>query len=54
MTLCKYDELVHPVGENLVSEQRVYRIKVVTAFLKAGIPLTKLVHFRDMLEENAS
>ena len=53
IALTKYDQSVHPVGENLTSEQRVYRIKVATAFLRAGIPLAKLVHFRDILEENA-
>ena len=25
----------------------------MTAFMKAGIPIAKLVHFRDILEENA-
>ena len=28
-------------------------MKVVSAFLKAGIPLAKLDHFRDVLEEHA-
>ena len=31
----------------------MYRVKVVTAFLRAGIPLSKLASFRDLLEENA-
>ena len=34
-------------------QQQVYRIKVVTAFLKAGVPLSKIESFRELLEENA-
>ena len=34
-------------------EVRIYRIKVVTSFLKAGVPLSKIDCFRDLLEENA-
>ena len=30
----------------------MYRVKVVTAMLKAGVPLTKIDSFRDLLEEN--
>lgn len=29
-------------------------MKVTTVFLRAGIPITKLVHFKDSLEESAS
>ena len=28
-------------------------MKVVTCFLRAGVPLRKLIHFRELLEENA-
>ena len=38
-SLNAYDEEVHPVGESLPTDQRVFRIKVVTTFLKAGVPL---------------
>jgi len=31
----------------------VYRIKVVTAMLKAGVPLSKIDILRDVLEEHA-
>ena len=48
-----YDKEENPSGQTLPEAQRVYRIKVVTTFLKAGIPLTKLHHFRDLLEERA-
>ena len=47
----KYNELAHPKGETLTEEQRVYRVRVVTAFLKAGVPLNKLDNFRDLLED---
>ena len=43
----------HPRGETLPTNQRVYRIKVVSAFLKAGVPLSKLECFREILEEHA-
>ena len=36
----------HPGGETLPTE-RVYRVKVVTFFLRAGVPLSKLECFRD-------
>ena len=52
--LQKYDKRVNPVGQTLPQEQRLYRIKVVMTFLKAGIPLNKLDIFRDLLEEKAT
>jgi hypothetical protein len=51
--LVSYDQQVHPRGETLSTDQRVYRIKVVMYFLKAGVPLAKLDHFRDILEKHA-
>ena len=48
-----YDKEENLSGQTLPEAQRVNRIKVVTTFLKAGIPLTKLHHFRDLLEERA-
>lgn len=53
MALTKYNEKEHLRGETLPEEQQVYRVKVVTAFLRAGIPLSKLDSFREILEENA-
>ena len=53
MALTKYNEKEHLRGETLPQEQQVCRVKVVTAFLRAGIPLSKLDSFRDILEENA-
>ena len=51
--LKKYDENVHPNGETLPTEQRVYHIKVLKIFMRAGVPISKLEYFRDILEENA-
>jgi len=45
---------VHPSGETLPDDSiRVYRVKVLTTFLKAGVPIHKIDDFRDLLEENA-
>ena len=46
-----YDKEIHPVGESLPTDQRVFRVKVVSTFLKAGVPLNKIDTFRDLLEE---
>ena len=50
-TLNIHDKEVHPVGETLLSDQRVYRVKVVSTFLKDGVPLNNLDVFLDLLEE---
>ena len=42
-----------PVGEKFSDEVRVFHIKVVRSFLKAGVPLAKIDCFREMLEESA-
>ena len=49
--LKNYDASVHPKGETLPDSVRVFRVRVVTSFLKAGIPLSKVDSFRDLLEE---
>ena len=51
MALAKHNEKENLRGETLPEQQQVYRVKVVTAFLRAGIPLSKLDSFRDILEE---
>ncbi len=48
----EYDVKHHPSGETLPETTRLYRIKVLTSFLKAGVPLLKLDAFRDIFEEN--
>ena len=50
--LCVYNSCEHLAREELPPEQQVYRIKVLTTFLKAGVPISKLDHFREQLEEN--
>ena len=42
--LKKYDADVHPSGETLPEAVRVYRVKVLTNFLKAGVPLDNIIH----------
>ena len=49
--LKQYDKQHHPIGETLSDDARVYRIKVVSTFLKAGVPLSKVDYFRSLLEE---
>ena len=51
--LRKYDESTQPKGQTLPNDQRAYRVKVMMAFLRAGIPISKLEYLRDILEENA-
>jgi hypothetical protein len=52
-SLQEYDASVDPSGETLPESTRVHRVKVVTALLKAGIPLNKLDSLRDILEERS-
>lgn len=47
-----YDKEVHPVEETLTANQKVFRVKVVSTFLTAGVLLNKLEVFHDLLEEN--
>ena len=50
--LVEYNSEEHMKGETLPPEVQVYRVKVVSAFLRAAVPLSKLECFRDLLEEN--
>ena len=52
-SLKSYDTEFHPVGETLPDSTRIYCIRVVTTMLKAGVRLSKVDKFRDILEENA-
>lgn len=52
-SLRQYNDENHPRGETLPESQQVYRVKVVMAFLKAGMPLSKIESFRSILEENS-
>ena len=49
--LQKYHQEHHPKGETLSTPTRVFRIKVVQAFLKSGTLLNRLEFFRDIFEE---
>ena len=51
--LARHNKVVHLKRETLPEQQQVYLVKVVTALLRAGIPLSKLDRFRDLLEENS-
>ena len=48
-----YEQEAHPSGETLPEAHKLYWVKVVSTFLKAGVPLAKLEHFRGLLEEHA-
>ena len=48
--LCKMDESQDLKGETLPTNQRVFRVKIVRAFLRAGVPLHKIDQFRELLE----
>ena len=45
-----YDSRTRLVGDGLPDSTRVYRVKVV--MLKAGVPLSKVDLFRDLLKEH--
>ena len=49
--LTDYNKDIHVVGENIAETTQVFRGKVVSAFLRAGIPLNKVEVFRKLLEE---
>ena len=49
-----YDKQLHPAGETLPDPQRVFRVKVVMSFLRAGAALSKLQHFREVLEKHTN
>ena len=51
--LSKYNEVNHLRGENNPEEHNVYHVRVVEAFLKAGVCLSKLECFRPLLEEGS-
>ena len=37
-----YNEINHGCGETLPKNIQVYRVKVITTFLRAGVPLSKI------------
>ena len=46
-----YDKEVHPKGQMLSDNQRVFRVRVLKNFLNAGVPLQKMDNFRELLAE---
>ena len=52
-SLESYNKDMHPVGETLSEAVKVYRVKTVMTFMRAGVPLSKIDSFRDILEEHA-
>jgi len=46
-----YDNRTQLAGDGLLDSTGMFRVKVVTAMLKAGVPLSKVDLFRDLLEE---
>jgi len=50
--LAVHNRETHQEGESLPVDQQIYRVKVVTAFLKAGVPVNKVTCFRQILEES--
>ena len=49
--LDKFEKEHHPRGETLPTGTRVYRVKIVQAFLKSGTPLNRLEYLRDIFQE---
>ena len=43
--LQKYDTNAHPSGETLPEAVRVYHVKVLCTFIKAGVPINKIDDF---------
>ena len=50
--LKRQDALLHPVGENLSQQLRLFRIEVVETLLRGGIPLSKADVLRPLLEKH--
>ena len=48
-----YNTANHIRGETLPKNQQVFRVKVITCFLRAGVLPSKLACFRELLEESA-
>ena len=46
-----YNKDTHVVGENIAENTQVFHVKVVSAFLRARVPLNKLEVFREIFEE---
>ena len=47
----EYASQEHAVGETLPENQQVYRVNVVSTFLRAGVPISKIEVFCPLLED---
>lgn len=47
----EYASQEHTAGKTLPENQQVYRVKVVTTFLRAGVPISKIDLFRPLFED---
>ena len=52
-SLKAYEADTNPRGESLPEAQKLYCVKVLTPFLKAGIPFAKLESLCELLEKHA-
>ena len=50
MSLKKYDSSGRHESDTICD---AHRIKVLMSFMRAGVPISKLKYFRDILEENS-
>lgn len=50
--LAAHNRETHQEGESLPVDQQIYRVKVVTAFLIAGVPVNRVTCFQQILEES--
>ena len=44
-----YEQEVHRSGETRSEAHKLWQVKVVTTFMRAGVPLAKIDHFKDLL-----
>ena len=51
--LAKHDKESHLKGEILPEEQRMFRVRVIESFLRAGICLRKVKFFHPIFKEGA-
>ena len=51
--LYTYDDRNDPKGGTLSMESRVFRVKIVTAFLKGGVAINKINCFQSILQESS-
>ena len=51
--LIAYDNENHPKGETQSMVQSVYRFKVVRTFVKAGVAISTIDQFREILKNKA-